>query len=146
MSSPAAPPADPNYREYIIVTGGRDFRDGRELYAALDALLAFSKPEWLVIVHGRCKTGADAIADTWARSREIDCESYPAQWTRQGKRAGPLRNQRMLATILARNMPVMILHCPGGDGTTDMMWRVEAARKDRDIKVSPLYSPMGQWA
>lgn len=146
MSSPAAPPADPLYREYVIVTGGRDFRDGRELYAALDALLAFSKPEWLVIVHGRCKTGADAIADTWARSRDIDCESYPAQWTRHGKGAGPRRNQRMLDTILARNMPTMVLHCPGGDGTADMLRRAHAARAHRDIKISPLYSPMGQWA
>lgn len=137
---------DPNYREYVIVTGGRDFRDGRELYAALDALLAFSKPEWLVIVHGRCKTGADAIADTWARSRDIDCESYPAQWKRHGKRAGPIRNQRMLDAILARNMPTMVLHCPGGDGTADMLLRVEKARQVRDIKVSPLYSPMGDWA
>lgn len=136
-------PAD-HYREYLIVTGGRDFRDAAKIYAALDALLSWAPKDALVIVQGGCKTGADCFAREWAVSREVDFETYPAKWRKEGDRAGPLRNQRMLVTILARKMPVMVLAAPGnrgmgrGTGTGDMVWRARAA----GVAVSPLDDPM----
>jgi SLOG family YspA-like protein len=57
-------------------------RDGREI----------------VIVHGACPTGADAIADRIARFHGHTVEDHPAE--RGGRRwpsAGPLRNAEMAA-------------------------------------------------
>jgi hypothetical protein len=126
-AAPAAP-----YREYLIVTGGRTFADRPRLWAALDAINAFAPPRALVIVTGggkgtKEKPSADFMARWWAVEHEIDYETYPAPWKAEGKRAGPLRNQRMLEAILARKAPVMVLECPGGNGTADMVWRARAA-------------------
>jgi hypothetical protein len=121
-AAPAAP-----YREYLIVTGGRTFADRPRLWAALDAINAFTPPRALVIVQGGCHGGADALARHWAAQNEVDYETYPAPWKSEGKRAGPLRNQRMLEAILARKAPVMVLECPGGNGTADCVWRAKAA-------------------
>jgi hypothetical protein len=51
----------------------------------------------LVVIHGAA-TGADMIADAIARRQGITVEGYPIpkeDWTRLGKRAGRVRNQRM---------------------------------------------------
>lgn len=51
--------------------------------------------EELTIVHGACPTGADAIADRWARRRpEVRLHTFPADWSK-GRGAGPMRNRIM---------------------------------------------------
>lgn len=56
--------------------------------------------ELLTVVHGNAP-GADGIANQWAIERntggyEVEPEAHPAQWTKHGRRAGPLRNQEMV--------------------------------------------------
>ena len=49
-----------------------------------------------VIVEG-CARGADRAAEWWASNHpSIHVAHYPADWAREGKAAGPLRNIRML--------------------------------------------------
>ena len=48
-----------------------------------------------VVIHGGA-AGADYLAGKWARTMNVSCWAFPAQWRLHGKRAGFLRNQRML--------------------------------------------------
>jgi hypothetical protein len=48
------------------------------------------------LIHGNCR-GADKIAgDYAANTLELVTVAVPAKWAEQGRRAGPLRNTRML--------------------------------------------------
>lgn len=50
----------------------------------------------MVIVHGACPTGADAIAAKWAYDNDVKTEPHPADWERLGRRAGYSRNRTMV--------------------------------------------------
>lgn len=59
--------------------------------------------EVFTLVHGACPEGADKWAHQWARDNPYFHdgggaveESHPAEWSKYGKRAGPLRNQKMV--------------------------------------------------
>jgi len=42
-----------------------------------------------------CARGPDTAALDWAEDRGIPVERHPADWSRHGKAAGPLRNREM---------------------------------------------------
>lgn len=76
----------------ILVTGSRDWSDEDTIHGALYAEII--KDGGAVLVHGACRTGADAIADSlWLGQ----VERHPADWDRYGKRAGFMRNAEMVA-------------------------------------------------
>jgi hypothetical protein len=104
----------------LIVCGGRDFEDSRKVWDALDELK--SQRGVAKIKHGGCRTGADAIAHRWAEEYGIAIEVYDADWERNGKAAGPIRNQAM-----ADSGADGCVAFPGGRGTSDMVRRAEGA-------------------
>lgn len=89
----------------VLVTGSRDwddyqavkdalngeyFRDGRSPYGPM------------IVVHGACGRGADAMADAatrqmMAEGRWAAPEPHPADWDAEPKRAGFIRNAEMVA-------------------------------------------------
>lgn len=88
----------------ILVTGSRDWTDRAAVAGALTAIAAANtfRDRPTVIVHGACPTGVDAFADDWARwharrSPLIEFERHPANWQLEGKRAGFIRNARMVS-------------------------------------------------
>lgn len=119
---------DAQGRSRVLICGGRDFADRAGMTRILDYLNAFGAdmglplPRFAAIIHGNAR-GADRLAGEWARLRGIPEESYPADWGRYGKRAGPIRNQEMLD----RAKPDLVIAFPGGRGTTDMIARAEKA-------------------
>ena len=62
----------------------------------VDRLIA-ALPHDLTIVHGGA-AGVDARADAVARDLGFDVEVCPADWSRFGRRAGPMRNLTMVAS------------------------------------------------
>jgi SLOG family YspA-like protein len=78
-----------------LITGSRTWRDGALIAEQLDAIHA-QHPD-MVVVHGACKEGADAIADRWAIRRGVTVERYPAEWRHFGLSAGYRRNAHMVA-------------------------------------------------
>jgi hypothetical protein len=109
----------------VLVCGGRLYNDKAFLFSCLDAYCAavggFSR-----VVHGGAK-GADFLAGEWAKTRGIPERVYKADWNRYGRRAGFVRNSKMLEA----EHPDIVIAFPGGSGTK-MMVRIA---KDKGIAV-----------
>jgi cysteine synthase len=112
----------------VLVCGGRDFKDAKSLWAALDALV----DDWpdLIIIEGDAR-GADRIASNWAKARRVANLKFPANWAAYGSAAGPMRNQQMLD----EGKPDIVVAFPGSSGTRDMVAR---ARKAAIPVIQPL--------
>lgn len=81
----------------ILVTGSRDWCDQQAVWDALAPIArALPADQDLVLVHGGCPTGADAMCDEWARGFGAVIEVHPANWVRHGRAAGPRRNAEMV--------------------------------------------------
>jgi hypothetical protein len=104
----------------LLVCGGRDFDDKEFVFYTLDRVHA--KRPVTCLIHGAAR-GADTLAADWALDRGVLCNAYPADWERDGKRAGPIRNQKMLDV----GKPEGVVAFSGGRGTADMIRRAEAA-------------------
>ncbi|MGW2371759.1 SLOG family protein [Kitasatospora sp. NPDC001683] len=104
------------------MTGSRAWSDRAAVEHALGVAFGLFRP--IVIVHGACPTGADAMAAAWAQRAGVEVEAWPADWARCGRAAGPLRNAAMVAAG-ARFCLAFVL--PGSRGTLDCIRRAEAA-------------------
>jgi len=94
----------------ILVCGGRDFYQRPPVFDRLDEL----QPTH-VITGGA--PGADDSAMLWACERCVPYTIFPADWSKHGKTAGPIRNKRMLD----EGKPDLVLAFPGGVGTMNMV-------------------------
>jgi YspA, cpYpsA-related SLOG family len=80
----------------LLVTGSRTWDDPRSIEQALTVILA-RHPGGVVLVHGACPHGADAIAAAYAaRTPGYQIEAHPADWHRYGRAAGHRRNAVMI--------------------------------------------------
>lgn len=116
----------------VLVCGGRAFNDWTVVNDVLDGIQRVTPIT--CIIHGAA-TGADDLAERWARSEGIGRHRFPvlpAQWDKHGKAAGPMRNQAMLE----KGKPDLVVAFPGGSGTADMVRRAKGAGV-KVIEVSP---------
>jgi hypothetical protein len=104
----------------VLVCGGRDFSDTVRVYRALDELKRHNVID--AVIEGDAR-GADRIAGYWARKNRIDNIKFPADWDKDGRAAGPIRNERMLR----EGKPNLVLAFPGGKGTANMKRLAEQA-------------------
>ncbi len=111
----------------LLVCGGRDFVNREFVFAALDR--AHAMRPVAVLIHGAAR-GADTIGAEWAKARGIQALAFPADWNRDGKAAGPIRNKRMLD----EGKPDCVVAFPGGSGTAHMV------RISREAKL-PVWEP-----
>lgn len=121
-------PQDCEIEMRVLVCGGRDFENAVYLQSVLDA---FHCGEIITsLIHGDCgrsevKTGktigADWLGADWAIT--IPVTAYPADWSKHGRAAGPIRNQQMLD----EGKPDLVIAFAGGRGTDDMCRRAQAA-------------------
>lgn len=108
----------------VLVCGGRDYPADAVWRYLEDYAPAELGARIGVLIHGGA-TGADEAAAHWAARAAADgvkAVEFKANWRKYGKRAGPLRNQRMLA----EGKPDAVIAFAGGRGTADMVARAEA--------------------
>ena len=83
----------------IWIAGSRNIAD----YQTIDVILTREIPlmwahlnlnESPLILHGNAR-GVDKVAGIWAYARDMDVKTYPANWEKYGKAAGPIRNKTM---------------------------------------------------
>lgn len=81
----------------LLITGSRDWTNWDTIRDAMYSVwcLLADRDGQLVVVHGACPTGADALADEIARANHLVIERHPAEWDKFGKRAGYIRNAGM---------------------------------------------------
>lgn len=127
---------------YLLVTGSRDavsMEHSQAISRALEAIAAKVPPsewEWH-LVHGACPTGADPFCDIYARvANWVDDSTVhpdPAEFEKLGKKAGPVRNQRMVDFVAGRQRvgdKVGVVAFPGdaqSGGTADCIKRAKLA-------------------
>src|SRR3954471_22010862 len=106
----------------ILVTGSRHWENRTLVRNVLSATRWAYCTSGMVVVHGACPTGADHIADEWAIENGITVERFPADWTRLGRAAGPIRNETMVQTH-----PDLVLAflTPDSRGTADCVRRAD---------------------
>jgi len=106
----------------ILVTGGRNFGVGntREVEALWEVLDRLQREGNIVVVrHGGC-SGADSVADAWAKAHDVPVDVMPADWAKFGRAAGPMRNSDMVSkTVVTDGRRVCVVAYPGGRGTED---------------------------
>ena len=103
----------------VCVTGGRKLPNRKLIQATLDEIHNASPISELI--HGNYGK-ADLAARDWAIDRGVKQTPFDAEWTRFGAAAGPMRNQRMIASH-----PDLVVAFPGGPGTRDCTRKARAA-------------------
>ncbi len=96
----------------IAVTGGRDFKDEDLFYEVIDNMRLTH------VIYGDCPTGLDHLMHYYLSCRPvIGRQRFKADWDKEGKAAGPIRNRQMID----EGRPKLLVAFPGGRGTADCM-------------------------
>ena len=116
----------------VLVCGSRHFNDYEWLERELNGLKLESGT---TIINGGAR-GADTLAGRFAKAYAYSEECYPADWNTHGRRAGPIRNHRMLRE--GKPDLVVAFIAPDSRGTKHM---VEISRKAgipvKEINICP---------
>lgn len=105
----------PEFR--VLVTGSRRWPERESIQRALESCGA------TVVAHGDAQ-GADWVTTAVAATLKLDLVIFPANWNKDGKAAGPIRNRRMFDMF----KPDLVLAFPMKDsiGTLDMIEYAES--------------------
>ena len=79
----------------VIIAGTRDFADYQLLARKCDKILAKKTKDTLITIISGTAKGADRLGERYAKDRGYRVERFPANWDRDGNKAGPLRNIEM---------------------------------------------------
>ncbi len=109
-----------------LICGGRNYTNHQKMDDVLESLVA-ARGVPVLVVEGEAR-GADLMARSWAEARGIAVCPHPAQWSKYGRRAGPVRNREMLTHHPDLSLVVAFYDRPATEsrGTADM---VKAAKR-----------------
>ena len=79
----------------LIVAGGRDYNDNRQLAYELHRLAHGELAERAVSIVSGMARGADRLAWLYAQANNVQVYEFPADWDTHGKAAGHIRNREM---------------------------------------------------
>lgn len=108
-----------------IIAGGRDIPEDQHYWPLLDHLRERHGIDEVVCGGAR---GGDTVGRLWAEARSIPVTMFPADWSKDGRAAGPIRNQRMA------EYGEMLVALPGGRGTADMLRRATGRMRVIDVQ------------
>jgi len=74
----------------VIIAGSRNIGN----YKLVKRVVELSDFDITEVVSGECR-GVDKLGEKWAEENGIPIKSFPANWERYGKAAGPMRNAEM---------------------------------------------------
>lgn len=78
----------------LLITGSRTWEDEEAVRFEIAGMTMLHPG--LIVVHGACPNGADAMAAKACRDIGVRQEPHPADWRQHGKRAGFIRNAEMV--------------------------------------------------
>jgi len=98
----------------VVIAGSRDLTN----YEWVEEAIKNSGYDISEVVSGRCPTGADLFGEQWAEKHNIPVKTFPADWTKYGKSAGPLRNKQMAEYCDAA---IVVMWSGGSRGSQNMI-------------------------
>lgn len=105
----------------VIVCGGRDEYLNSFRLSLLREFFILNNVS--IVITGGAK-GVDQAANNLAKSMELTCEVYEAQWSKYGNAAGPIRNRQMMVRLKeiedTMQHKISVVAFPGGTGTKNM--------------------------
>lgn len=105
-----------NDRFAVIIAGSRNFTDYDLLERKCDIIFSRKKPT--IILCGEAK-GADSLGKRYAFERGLAVQPYPADWRKNGRSAGYMRNEEML-----RNADALVAFWDGESPGTKHMIKI----------------------
>lgn len=79
----------------VVVAGCRDYFDYEQARAFIHLCLQNIKEQYTLIFVSGGASGADRLGERYAHEHGYAIERFDADWDKYGKRAGPLRNEKM---------------------------------------------------
>ena len=81
----------------VIIAGGRNYDDYTTLRKECDRILSrkFADSGCEVVIVSGGATGADALGEQYASEKGLTIDRHPADWKKNGRAAGPIRNAEM---------------------------------------------------
>jgi hypothetical protein len=120
---------------HVLICGSRDYKDQEAIAHELEGIAPALAPAAICVITGGVK-GADNLAKDLAQSLGYTTATYPADWKKHGKAAGPIRNQEMLdCEPNIDECWAFSDHLLDSKGTLDMLRRVTQQRPHCRIKV-----------
>lgn len=122
----------------ILVCGSRHFNDYNFMYRTIAAM--FDPDDTLTLIHGDAR-GADRLAEAVFLSGYFhsspEYKRFPADWSKYGKAAGPIRNKQMLD----EGKPDLVIAFlgPNSRGTQNMI--DQARRAGVPVEIIPIPAP-----
>lgn len=114
----------------VVIAGSRNFNNYEQFSAVVDKCLSRIRTEYeIIILSGHC-SGADLMAERYAKENGFGLEVFPADWS-LGRKAGPLRNKQMVDVA-----DYAIAFPSGGRGTQSLINL--AQRKGIPTKIYPV--------
>ncbi len=110
----------------ILISGSRYYSNYKKILSFLKKMK--KKYKNLVVIEGGAR-GADKLAQKACKQAGIKFKEYNANWEKYGKKAGPIRNQKMLDD----NKDIELLavfheNLDKSKGTRDMIKRAKKAK------------------
>jgi hypothetical protein len=109
---------------FVVIAGSRGFTDLKLLYREMDFLLSDVKTKYKIVIISGTAHGADKLGEGYAHDRKYGLIRMPADWTRDGNRAGMIRNEAM-----ARKADAVVVFwdgvSPGSKGMIDICKRLD---------------------
>jgi hypothetical protein len=99
----------------VLITGGRDYRREKEMWAVLDRL--HQERNFTYLVHGDAR-GADQMSHRWAKQRGVQPVACEALWGFYGDKVAGTKRNKMMYDF---SRPDLVVAFSGGTGTANMM-------------------------
>lgn len=108
----------------LVIAGSRTFINREKVLELIDFSIQASGLLPSTVLCG-CAKGVDTIGAEWAHARGINIEYMPANWAKEGRKAGPLRNRKMAKLC----DEVLIIRRADSRGSASMKAEAEALGK-----------------
>jgi hypothetical protein len=120
----------------VIIAGSRSITD----YSLIGIAVERSGFNVTAVISGCAPDGIDHLGAQWAKAKHIPIERYPANWTKHGKAAGPIRNAEMAAAAEG----LVAIWDGKSPGTRNMIYQMKRLGKPHYVLVAPTTKAAGR--
>ena len=79
----------------VVIAGCRYYDNYEQAKQFIDYCLSNIRKENEIVIISGGASGADFLGEIYAKENSFKIEKYPADWNKNGRRAGPIRNEEM---------------------------------------------------